>query len=259
MAFKWTDEPNQKGLAPHGVILSCFPSAGLAGIVAGHYMIRSLNLPRVGMFESTDPPPLAVIQSGRVHPPVRAYGRSDFAVVISEFPQGPSSASAIARTIMEGAEARQARLIICFEGVVPHPVGEAEEETPKADDDEKIWVVTSRSDPTMDRAFTLAYAHTLEDGVIGGVTGSLLVSGLSRTIPVAALLVSARSTEGYPDHRAAAVLIETLDRLFPELTIDTGPLRTQAQLIEKALRQAFKTQERAAERPPPPAEPTIYQ
>lgn len=256
MSFKWTDEANQKGLEPHGVILSCFPSAGLAGIVAGHYMIRSLNLPRIGMFESTEPSPLAVIQSGRVNPPVRAYGRADFAVVLSEFPQSPSSASAIARTIMDGAEARKARLIICFEGVVPQPV---EEPDAPAKEEEKVWVVTSRSDPTLDRAFTLAYAHALEDGVIGGVTGSLLVAGLTHTIPVAALLVSARPTEGYPDDRAAAVLIETLDRLFPELTIDTGPLRSQAAMIEKALRQALKSQERAPERPPPPAEPNIYQ
>ncbi|MGI0132697.1 MAG: proteasome assembly chaperone family protein [Thermoplasmata archaeon] len=259
MAFTWNDEPNQTRLDPHGVILSCFPSAGLAGIVAGHYMVRTLNLARVGLFEAPDPAPLAVIQSGRVHPPVRAYGRSDLAVVMSEFPQGPGTAGAIARTIMEGAEKRQARIIICFEGVVPHPIGLEEEGAPPKDDEEKVWVVTSRSDPTLDRALTLAYAHTLEDGVIGGVTGALLVAGLTHPIPVAALLVSARPTEGYPDDRAAAVLIETLDRLFPELTIDTAPLRTQAQMIEKALRQAMKSQERPSERPPPPAEPNIYQ
>jgi predicted ATP-grasp superfamily ATP-dependent carboligase len=75
------------------------------------------------------------------------------------------------------------------------------------------------------------------------------------------LLVSARTTEGFPDHRAGAALIETLDRLFPELTIDTGPLRTQAELIEKALRAQMLSRPKAGDdrAPPAPTDTPIYQ
>ena len=88
----------------------------------------------------------------------------------------------------------------------------------------------------------------------------MLVAGLHRPIPVSTLLVSARDTAGYPDHRAGAAIIEALDRLLPEMTIDTGPLRTQAEMIERILRAAMKSRtppagpDRGAE-----ATPTMYQ
>ena len=104
-----------------------------------------------------------------------------------------------------------------------------------------MWVAFSRKEPAIVKAFEPAKARLLEDGVIGGVSGALLVQGIGRSIPVAVLLVSARVAEGLPDHRAGAALIESLDRVLPELRIDTGPLRAQAEQIEKALRAVMKS------------------
>lgn len=250
MEFTWRDEtPGGSATTEGNVLLSSFPSAGLATTVAGHYMVRALKLGRIGRFESPDLSPIAVVQSGTVNPTIRVYGRPDLGLVLSEFPPSPSQANAIARAILDGAERRKARWILCLEGVVPHPEGDEEEETPapEANGEEHVWVAYSRPDPQMVRAFDATNAHPLEEGVIGGVSGALLVQGIGRSIPVAALLVSARSAEGLPDHRAGAALIETLDRLLPELKIDTGPLRKQAEQIEKMLRTAMKRPAQAAE------------
>lgn len=243
MEFEWQEEaaPDQS-FGVGSVVISTFPSAGLATIVAGHYIVRVLQLPRVARFESADQAPIAVVQGGTVNPTIRVYGRRDLALVLSEFPPTPAQANAIARTILDRAERHQARAIICLEGVVPHP----EEEPPDgaadtAPADEQVWVAYSRKDPAFTPAFKAAKALTLEEGVIGGVSGALLVQGMGRKIPVAVLLVSARVAEGLPDHRAGAALIETLDRLLPELKIDTGPLRAQAEQIEKALRAVMKS------------------
>ena len=263
MEYTWHDEaPAEANCAPGAVVFSAFPSAGLATIVAGHYMVRVLSLPRIGRFESPEVPPIAVVQSGEVNPTIRVYGRPDMALVLSEFPPTPGQASAAAKTILDNAERRKARAVICLEGVVPHPEA-AESEDPEvalAPSDEQVWVAYSRKDPAFTKGFEAANARTLEEGVIGGVSGALLVQGLSRSVPVAALLVSARVAEGLPDNRAAAALIETLDRLLPELKIDTGPLRAQAEQIEKALRAVMKSGQRAqanapiegTERPPSP-------
>ena len=113
-----------------------------------------------------------------------------------------------------------------------------------------MWVAFSRREPEVVRAFERTNARALEEGVIGGVSGAMLVQGIGRTVPVAALLVSARSSEGLPDHRAGAALIETLDRLLPELKIDTGPLRKQAEQIEKMLRAAIKRPTPTGDAPP---------
>jgi len=264
MEYSWKDEAGGAGaVGPGAMVLSAFPSAGLATIIAGHYMVRALKLSRTGRFDSPESAPVAVIQSGEVHPTVRVYGRSDLGLVLSEFPPTPSQANAIARTILDNAERRGARAIICLEGVVPHPEGDdtdAAEES--ADAEEQVWVTFSRADAEFRAPFEAAKARLLEEGVIGGVSGALLVQGIGRKVPVAALLVSARIAEGLPDHRAGAALIETLDRLLPELKIDTGPLRAQAEQIEKALRAVMKSHpaggepgsggESPTERPPSP-------
>ncbi|HTP53709.1 MAG TPA: PAC2 family protein [Thermoplasmata archaeon] len=260
MEFAWKEEsPAAPPATPGNVLLSSFPSAGLATTVAGHYMVRALKLPRVGRFDSPDLSPVAVVQGGEVHPTIRIYGRPDLGLVLSEFPPTPTQANAIAQAILDGAERRKSRLVICLEGVVPHPTADDEDAqagaTSDANSEGHIWVAFSRREPTLVRAFEATNARTLEEGVIGGVSGALLVQGIARTVPVAALLVSARAAEGLPDHRAGAALIEALDRLLPELKIDTGPLRNQAEQIEKMLRTAMKRPTTAAE-PPPDTEPT---
>ena len=260
--FVWRDEvPAASGLGAGSVVISAFPSAGLATIVAGHYVVRALKLPRIGRFDSPDSSPIAIVQGGEVSPMVRAYGRPDLALVLSEFPPTPAQANALARTILDTAERHQARMILCLEGVVPNPTGDEETEEDGAvasledQPPEQVWVAFSRKDPALLRAFEPAKARLLEDGVIGGVSGALLIQGIGRTVPVAVLLVSARVAEGLPDHRVGAALIETLDRLLPEIRIDTGPLRAQAEQIEKALRQAIKTRSAAQPAPSPETAP----
>lgn len=255
--FVWRDEaPPAQNFGAGSVVISAFPSAGLATIVAGHYVVRALKLPRVGRFDSPDLSPIAIVQSGEVNPMVRAYGRPDLALVLSEFPPTPSQANALARTILDNAERHRARLIIGLEGVVPHPGGEEEAEESAGPEEseaaigpsdladqsvEQLWVAFSRREPGLVKSFDSSRARALEDGVIGGVSGALLVQGIGRNVPVAVLLVSARVAGGLPDHRAGAALIEALDRILPEIQIDTGPLRAQAQQIEKALRAAMRS------------------
>lgn len=98
----------------------------------------------------------------------------------------------------------------------------------------------------------------MDNGVIGGVSGALLVEGLEAKMPVGALLVSATDA-GYPDHRAAARIIEVIDQVLPHFKIDTGPLRSQAEMIERALRAAVKTRNQSSPGLPSPDTLPIYQ
>jgi predicted ATP-grasp superfamily ATP-dependent carboligase len=236
MPFEWRDEVDTPPPTPRGVVLSSFPSAGLAATIAAHYIVQTLKLPRVGQFPSEGLPPIAVVQGGQVNPAVRVYGRPGLSLVMSEFPPLMGAIGSLAQAILQGAEARGATAIIGLEGVTPMPTPSGEPEAPES----TVWAVCSHpGDPLFGR-LTAAGARPLDDGVLGGVSGALLVGGLSRKIPVAVLLVSAQASEGFPDHRAGAALIEVLDRVFPEISIDTKPLRTQAEIIERALRAAMK-------------------
>jgi uncharacterized protein len=238
--FEWRAEGEGMGPKPGAVILTAFPSAGLAATVAAHYMVQALQLPRIAVLDSEDAAPIALVQGGEVNPPIRAYGRDELAIVMSEFPAAPGAARAIANSVLDAAELYSAKLVLGIEGVVPHPTTAEPEEDPP-DSEENVWAVSSRPSPEYRELFLKkAKAKPLTDGVLGGISGALLLGGQTRKVPVAVLLVSTRAIEGMPDHRAAAALIETIDRLFPEIKIDTGPLRTQAELIERALRAAMK-------------------
>ena len=241
-AYRWVEEAAGSTLRPGSVLVTSFTSAGLDATVAAHYIVRSLNLPRVGQLESSDSAPIAVIQGGHVNPAVRVYAQTNFGVVVSEFPPLLASAAPLAEAILAAAESHRARMIVCLEGVVPHPVDEEGE----TDGTESVWFAASKEDPSTLTGFTAAGARRLEDGVIGGVSGALLVAGLRRTVPVVTLLVSSTVPEGFPDHRAGAALIEMLDRMLPEIRIDTKPLRTQAETIEKALRAAMRNRPKTA-------------
>jgi len=255
MTPQWIDEGTPV-LQPGAIILSSFPSAGLAATVAAHYIIRSLHLPRIGFVVPPEGSTVAIVQSGQVNPPIRVYGRADLGIVLSELPVPPELAPRLARMLLDGAEHRKARLVIGLEGIVPHPAAD-EATTPE----ETVWAALAKPDPKVLDQLTGGKVRLLEDGVIGGVSGALLVEALRRSVPVSILLVSAGlAPEGFPDHRAGATLIETLDRLLPELKIDTGPLRTQAEMIERALRAAMKGRDKDSQPLAPPGrdQQTIY-
>ena len=256
MPVLWRPDNSAAMPEPGAVMLSCFPSAGLAPTVAGHYILQMLKLPRIGTFISGDFPPLAVIQGGRVNPPVRAYGRKDLVLILSEFPLPPDLITPVAGAILAAAAELKAGRILGLEGVVPHPFepGEADRAKP----DETVWYAGSGSSESLPPEYKAAGVRTMTDGVIGGVSGALLVESLGTQMPVGALLVSA-SDAGYPDHRAAAKIIEVIDQVLPHVQIDTRPLRTQAEMIERALRAAVKTRDVPTENVPKAGEPSIYQ
>jgi predicted ATP-grasp superfamily ATP-dependent carboligase len=243
---------------PGALLLSCFPSAGLAPTVAGHYMLQVLKLPRIGALICEDFPPLAVIQGGRVNPPVRAYGNKELILVLSEFPVLPGLVNSLAIAIIDMAMQLKAGRVMGLEGVVPQPM-EVDEDTPDAAaSDEKVWFAGSGNPTQLPPEFKAVGVRTMDTGVIGGVSGALLVEAIPATIPVGSLLVSAADA-GYPDHRAAAKIIEVIDQALPHFKIDTKPLRSQAEMIERALRAAVKSREPAPAGAPSADTLPIYQ
>ncbi|MCI4335487.1 MAG: PAC2 family protein, partial [Thermoplasmata archaeon] len=180
MPYEWRMEQGATELTPGAVMLCGFPSAGLAATVAAHYMIRTLDLPRIGILHSEEELPIAIVQNGRVNPPIRVHGRGQVAIVLSEFPPPPGALVNLAETLLSGAESRKVRILLALEGVVPHPTEDgappAEEPAPV----EQSWVVTARPDPELIAMFAKASARPLTDAVLGGMTGALLVGAQSR-------------------------------------------------------------------------------
>ncbi|HEV8049846.1 MAG TPA: PAC2 family protein, partial [Thermoplasmata archaeon] len=99
------------------------------------------------------------------------------------------------------------------------------------------------------------YHYEPANGVVTGFAGGLLLSAIERQVPVLCLVAQAH--KDYPDARAAAKVIETINPLVPMLVLDTKPLREKAQEIEGEVRHTLAQQQQsmAKMRPAEPSGP----
>src|SRR2546428_13290907 len=94
-----------------------------------------------------------------------------------------------------------------------------------------------------------------EEGVITGVAGVLLNEGRKRDFDVVTLLSEAHPD--YPDARAAARVIETIDKLLLHTELDARPLYEEAERIENQLKSIHQ-QTDAVKKPASPQRPSMY-
>ncbi|MCI0497005.1 MAG: PAC2 family protein [Thermoplasmata archaeon] len=127
----------------------------------------------------------------------------------------------------------------------PGPSGDEEitERLAKAIDEMRQSIITYGVGST-DSANALLDKYNVprfEEGVISGVSGVLLNEGKRRGLQVLCLLAEAHPD--YPDARAAAKIIETIDSILLKIELDPMPLYAQAIAIEKHIQLAQKVSE----------------
>ncbi|MEE2812305.1 MAG: PAC2 family protein, partial [Candidatus Thermoplasmatota archaeon] len=74
----------------------------------------------------------------------------------------------------------------------------------------------------------------LEAGMVAGMSGVLLGEGRRRGLNM--LCIMAEAAGGIPDARAAARVIERLNRMLPAIELDTEPLLAEAERIEAQIK-----------------------
>jgi uncharacterized protein len=211
-------------------VLAAVPSVGLVSTIAATYMISALRMDQVMALDSEDFPPLSMVYAHKPKFPVRVYAApgGKLACFISEVPLPPRVHRALGRTLIEWSRAQGAKRILCLEGL-PR-VQEAEGEV-------EVWAVASMESASAEiEAAGIPY---LETGIVSGVAGVLLNEGRWTKYDVVALLGEARPY--LPDAHAAAKLVQTADRLLPNVEIDLAPLLDQAKELEAHL-QTLKEQ-----------------
>lgn len=230
-------------------LIDGFPSVGLVSSIVANYLVGALKLDHVGVIDSPFFPSVALVKDGTPLNPVRIYagGPPDRRIVIfiSEFQPPADVVKAVAEGVLAWAEERGCSLLVAPEGLIVD--AEALEEGVR------VFGIGSTTE-----ARTTLEEHGIpifEEGVITGVAGVLLNEGRKRGFDVISLLSEAHPD--YPDARAAARVIETVDRLLLEMGLDTGPLYEEAERIERELRSIHRTTE-AAERPEGPSRPSMY-
>ena len=214
-----------------------FPTHGLVGSVAASYLVHTLDMTAVAYMTSEEFPPTVIMEEGVVSAPVRFYASKvvcgvdrsceQLVVAISDIQPPAEMLGRLGRAVLDWAEAKGIQLVVAVEG---QPLEE------EVHGDARVVAMANRAAaPLLGK-----YRFEPANGVVTGFAGGLLLSALGRGTPVLCLVAQAH--KDYPDARAAAKVIETINPLVPMLVLDTKPLREKAQEIESEVRRNLTKQ-----------------
>jgi len=222
-----------------GVVIEAFPSVGLVSAVTGTYIISSLKLDQIAAMDSAWFPPVSVIYARKPKFPARIYasGHHKIAVCLSEFTMPAYLDRPIAKSILSWANEQRCSLVISLCGI------------PVPEENMKRGGVALLGVGSTDQARQVLEDNgisQLDLGVVPGITGALLNEGKWNGANVIALIVEAHSE--LPDARAAALMVEAIDMLIPQIDLEISPLYDEAERIESSLR-TLREQARPARSP----------
>ena len=228
----------------NSILIEAFPTVGLVSSIAGHFIVEQLKLEEIGMISSRYFMPAAIIHNGIPSPPVRIYagkkicgatGSCDqIAIIISEFMPPVNIIKPVADEILSWAQKKKCSYIVNFEGT--HGLDPKKPKT--------FGVATTQKMKDILKKYNI---DETQEGMITGITGVLLFEGVRLKRDIICLLAEAHAS--YPDSRAAALLVETLDRMLPEIKLDTQPLYKEAEEIEQKIRAFIKQAQPTAPSP----------
>jgi uncharacterized protein len=183
-------------------------------------------------------PTVSLIRHSEPHHPVRIYAGTtpakpsdNLVVFISEFQPPQSIVKPIAKTLIDWAQDQWCSLIMCPEGLV---IEKEEEGTPQSEEEKSVRVYGVGSTQRARDLIIEPNVLPFSEGVITGVAGILLNEGKRRNFDVISLLAEAQ--QDYPDARAAAKIIEIINRLMLHTRLDAKPLYREAERIEAQIR-----------------------
>jgi uncharacterized protein len=212
-----------------------FPTHGLVGSVAASYLVHALDMSLVAYMTSEEFPPTVIMEEGVVNAPVRLYASKlvcgvdrscdQLVVVIADIQPPVGMLNHLGRVLLDWAEGKGVQLVIAIEG---QPI-----ESEIHGDARVVAMANRAAAPLLER-----YSFQAANGVVTGLAGGIMLGAIGRVTPVLCLVAQAH--KDYPDARAAAKVIETVNPLVPLLVLDTKPLREKARQIEAEVRKTLQ-------------------
>jgi uncharacterized protein len=191
------------------IIIQGFPGFGLIGTIATEFLIEHLKAESIGEFIYDELPPTIAIHQGKIVKPMEVYYAKKENLIILHTILPPKGIEwKLADLIIDTVKTLKAKKLICLEGVM-------------SPDGENVYCY---GDPQLEKI-----AKPIKESIIMGVTASIMTK-YPKTI-----CLFAESHTQLPDSKAAAALIEVLDK-YLGLKVDTKPLLQQAQEFEQKLK-----------------------
>ncbi len=210
-------------------VIEGFPGLGLVGTIATGFLLDHLKCEKIGSYYFEDPPATLAVHGCTIVDPIGIFYNKEYNLVIVH---AIGSAAGIefqaADLILDLCRQINASQLITLEGV-----GSTEIEETRG------FFYTSH--PQMKRTMENLGIDCLGEGIIMGVTAALL---MRNQLPILSLFAETHSK--LPDSKAAAKIIEILDRLLG-LKVNYEPLLKQAEEFEKKLKGMLEQTMKARE------------
>ncbi len=200
------------------IIIEGFPGFGLVSTISTEFLIEHLNAEKIGKINVEESPPMVAVHKGKVIDPIGIfYDKKHNIVIIHAVTPITKMEWKLANVIQDLAKKLNAKEIISLEGVG----GEGKKSGA---------FYYSNFSKKMEKCGI----QKLDEGIIMGVTGALL---LKKNLKLSCIFAETHSA--LPDSRAAAKIIENLDK-YLGLKIDPEPLIEKAERFESKLKDIFE-------------------
>ena len=240
------------------IVIDGFPSVGLVSSIVANYLIDTLEMEQIGIVESPAFPTVSLVRNGKPQHPVRIYagtpahganatGKVPDRIVafVSEFHPAPAIIHPLATAILDWVQEQRCSMVVSPEGLLVerNPAEPQRGSGPRLQDVKVYGVASTRKAQEL---YIEPNMLPFTEGVITGIAGVLLNEGRRRGFDVLTFLSEAQAD--YPDARAAAKVIETINRILLRSPLDPVPLYHEAERIEQ---QLLTIQRHAAEKARP--------
>lgn len=204
-------------------IIEGFPGFGLVGTIATEFLIKHLDAEQIGLIRMEEIPPVIAVHKGEAVEPLGIfYAPKQNIVLFHALASVQGFEWELGDLLYKLAKELKAKEIISLEGV-----GGSEEQK-----ENRVFYMQKGK-----KNVKVIGIEPLKEGIIVGVTGALL---LKQDIPLTCFF--AETYTGLPDSRAAAKLIEMIDK-YLGLKVDYKPLLEKAERFERKIKDLVdKTQ-----------------
>ena len=229
MKLKLTSKPK-----PNCTIIEGFPGFGFVSTIATEYLIDHLKTKQIGSIFSEELTPIAIIHGGEVKDPISIHYNEKHNIVIIEAVTSVAGLEwELAEVLSELYTKFKAKELISIEGI----------QSPALKEKPDAYAYTSEK--KNQAKLKKAGIKKLENGIILGISGALMVKTNHK---LNTTYIFAETMSNLPDSKAAAKIIESLDK-YLGLKVDYKPLLKKAEQFEEKLKELIKrTQEASTEK-----------
>jgi uncharacterized protein len=232
------------------ILIAGFPGPGLVGSISTSYIINRLHMEQIACVESEFIVPGVIYAEGKLRHPFRLYSNEEgsVCVLVCEAPIMIQGMHSVLDTVTKWALNNKVKQVMVLDGIAVEGIPNLKR-TPiimssdgeVADAASLIQDIEEPNDKEAQAGYDSEQNIYPTTAYIGGLAGGLLSSCLSNGLASKALFIS--STRGIPDPEGAAILLESLDKITDNksLEIDTQHLRKQGLALRARMEKIIQS------------------